>query len=238
MESESTRDDENTPVGLREEVRSGILDSIHRDVERRGGRTARRLVAAGVAGVVGALGVTLLVSTHPFAHHPPWHVAVFSAVWSGLLVVTFAIAFLDLRTPTLSLARSASVGLLGLGLAGICGALCPENHFLHWWWGTSVGEPLTRAGGPVLSALCFGLCTTVAVGLVSSFLLLVPTVARAAGPIVPAAMLFVLLLPGVALQSFGSDLPVFGGWLAGTAAGAYVGVLGGSRLRTGLRTRR
>lgn len=231
---QSGTEGENTPAHLREGVRSGILASIKQDIELRSGRTARLLVAAGMAGVIGAVGVTLLVITHPFAHHPPWHVAIFSAVWSGLLVVTFAIAFLELRTPTLPLARSAAVGLLGLGLAGICGALCPEHHFLHWWTGTALGEPITRASGPVWSALCFGLCSTVAIGLLSSFLLLTSDRPIDCRLILPAAVLFVLLAPGVALQSFGTSLSVFGAWLAGTALGAYVGVLGGARLRSGL----
>jgi hypothetical protein len=137
---------------VREGVRSGILSSIQLDVEMRGGRTARLLVAAGVVGVVGAVGVTLLISGHPFGHHPPWHVAVISMVWTGLLVVGFAIAFLGVRTPALPLARSALVGILGLGLAGICGALCPDQHFLNWWSETGIGSLLTAAGGLVRAA--------------------------------------------------------------------------------------
>ena len=229
-------ENEQTPADVREGVRSGILASITRDVELRGGRTARLLLAAGVAGVTGAIGVTLLVSTHPFGHHPPWHVAMFSAVWAGLLVVSFAIAFLEVRTPSLPLARSASVGLLGLGLAGICGAVCPDHHFLHWWSATAAGAPLTEGGGLAVSALCFGLFTTLFIGFASALFLLGDRAHASVGPLLPALALFLLLLPGVALQSFGTSVAVFAGWLLGAAAGAYLGVAGGARVGGWLRS--
>ena len=79
---------EGTPPELREGVRTGILASLRRDFELRGARTARRLVLAGVLGVAGALGATLLVAAHPFGHHAPWHVAVFSAVWAEALATS------------------------------------------------------------------------------------------------------------------------------------------------------
>jgi hypothetical protein len=214
---------------VREGVRSGILSSIQLDVEMRGGRTARLLVAAGVVGVVGAVGVTLLISGHPFGHHPPWHVAVISMVWTGLLVVGFAIAFLGVRTPALPLARSALVGILGLGLAGICGALCPDQHFLNWWSETGIGSLLTAAGGLAVSALCFGLLTALFVGGTSALLVLGGR--TPVKPLLPAAALLLLLAPGVVLQSVDTSLGVFVGWLAGAAAGAFVGVAAGIQAR-------
>ena len=60
-------ENQRTPHEVREGVRSGILSSIEHDVELRGGRTARLLVAAGLIGVAGAIGVTLLISGHPSA---------------------------------------------------------------------------------------------------------------------------------------------------------------------------
>lgn len=227
-------EEERTPTDLREGVRSGILSSIERDVERLGGRTARSLVAAGFAGVVGAVGVTLLVASHPFGHHPPGHVALFSAVWTGLLVVSFAIVFLGIRTPQLPLARAAAVGLLGLGLAGICGLACPDPHFLHWWTGTEIGDALVGAGGPALSALCFGLVTTLGVALASAFLLASPREGEPRSLLLQTLVLLILLAPGVALQSYGTSMGVFAGWLVGVAAGAGLGVVGGTGLRARL----
>jgi len=222
---------ERTPAAAREGVRSGILTSIKHDVELRGGRTAQRLAAAGIAGVVGSIGVTLFISRHPFGHHPPWHMVVFSAVWAGLLVVGFAIAFLGVRTPSLPLAHSAEAGILGLGLAGISGALCPEPHFLRWWSGTAIGSSVEAVGGLAASALCFGMVTALCIGAISAFLVLGNRNRTAVKPLLPSATLVVLLTPGVALQSFDSSLGVFVAWLAGTAAGAFAGVSAGIRAR-------
>jgi len=223
---------ERTPPELREGVRAGILASVERDVELRGGRTARLLAAAGAIGVLGAAGITLMLAEHPFGHHPQWHAIVFAAVWSGLLVVSLALAFLQVRTPSLPLARSAAIGMLGLGLAGICSALCPDQHFLQWWSSTAVGGRLTTGGGLPLSALCFGLVSSLFLGAVAAFIGLGRGPMR---PPLPAAMLLLLLSPGVALQSVDTSWAVFGSWLLGTAAGAYSGVATGIRMRVLLR---
>jgi hypothetical protein len=223
---------DGAPPDLREGVRSGIVATLKHDIEMRGGRTARLLVAAGTVGAVGAVGITLLVSGHPFDHHPSWHLVVFSAVWAGLLVVSLALVFLRVRTPSLPLARSASVGILGLGLAGICGAACPDQHFLHWWSSTGVGSHLTGVGGLTLSVLCFGLMTSLFFGATAAFLALGGGRPSPVRPILPAAMLLLLFSPGIALQSVGTSLGVFSIWLLATAAGAYAGVASGTRLRS------
>jgi hypothetical protein len=214
---------DRTPPDLREGVRSGIVAAVERDAELRGARTARRLVAAGALGVFGAIGITLMMSGHPFGHHPPWHVVVFTAVWSGLLIVSLAFVFLQVRTTSLPLARSACVGILGLGLAGACSATCPDPHFLRWWTATAVGSQLSAAGGLGLSALCFGFVTTLFLGATAAFFGLAGARRGSIRPLLPAAMLVLLLLPGVALQSFGTSWTAFGGWLLGSAAGAYGG---------------
>lgn len=219
---------DRTPADVRDGVRSGILDAITQDVEQRGGRTARLLGAAGVVGVLGAIGVTLLISAHPFGHHPPWHVAVFSAVWAGFLVVGLALVFLRVRTPKLPLSQAAMTGVLGLGLAGICGAICPDQHFLHWWSGTAVGGSLSHSGGIGISALCFGGVTTLFIGFVAALM----TLSGEQKPLLPAVAVFIMLVPGVVLQSVGAPLGALLGWIAGTAAGAFVGVLAGIRARS------
>lgn len=225
-----------TPAELREDVRSGVGATLRRDVELRGGRTARLLAAAGAIGVVGAVGLTLLLSGHPFDHHPPWHVLFFTATWAGLLVVSLALSFLEVRTPSLQLARSASVAVLGLGLAGLCGALCPDPHFLRWWSGTALGGGAAAACGSACAALCLGLLTTLFVGALAAFALLGAAARHRRVPsLLPAALLLLLLSPGVALQSVGTSLGVFAGFLLGAAAGCYAGVAAGSRLRAWLR---
>jgi hypothetical protein len=61
---------------------------------------------------------------------------------------------------------------------------------------------------------------------------------RPAKALLPAGVLFILLAPGVALQSVDTSFGVFAGWLVGTAAGAYLGVAGGIRARALLQARR
>lgn len=226
---------ERTPPDVREAVRSDIHAALTRDVELRGGRTARLLVASGLVGVAGAIGLVLLVSGHPFGHHPSWHAVVFSAVWAGLLVVLLAIALLGVRTPTLPLARSASVALLGLGVAGVCGAACPDPHFFTWWSSTGVGGAVAGIGGPVASALCFGLVSALFMGAVAASFALVELRHNPIRPLLPAALLLLLLAPGVVLQSVGTPPGVLAGWLTGTAAGVYAGVACGIRFRAAIR---
>jgi hypothetical protein len=217
-----------TPPELREGVRAGIVATVERDVELRGGRTARLLVAAGAIGVLGAVGITLMIAVHPFGHHPHWHSVVFAAVWSGLLIVSLALAFLQVRTPSLPLARSAAIGILGLGLAGICSALCPDQHFLAWWGATAAGARLSAAGGLAVSASVSGWSRRSFFGATAAFIGWGRGPLR---PLLPAAMLLLLLSPGVALQSFDTSWAVFWSWLLGTAAGAYAGVATGIRMR-------
>jgi hypothetical protein len=228
---------ERTPPELREGTRSGILASLEQDVELRGGRTARLLAAAGAIGVAGAVGITLLLSGHPFGHHPPWHVVVFTAVWVGLLVVSLALVFLQVRTPSLPLARAAAVGILGLGMAGVCGAACPDPHFLAWWWSTGVGRSLAGAGGLALSAICFGLVTSFLLAGAAALLALGGDRRSPVRPLLPATMLVLLLAPGIALQSIDTSLGAFSSWLLATAAGAYAGVASGIQLRSLLAAR-
>ena len=221
---------ESTPQHLREGVAQGILASIEKDVEHRGGLTAGRLIAAGVLGVLGTLGIMRLVVNHPMGHHPSWHVSVFGIVWSGLLIISLAVFFLKIRTPSLPLAEAAAVGVLGLGLAGICGAACSNQHFLHWWSDTSIGARLAGDLGPALSASCFGLVVTVFLGAVSALVLAASRRGRPIRPILPAAALFLLLVPGIVLQSHDESWRVFGAWLIGTGVGAYLGVFLGIRM--------
>ena len=220
-----------TPADLQDGIRAGILGAIERDVERRGGRTARLLIAAGALGIFGAVGMIKMLSGHPYGHHPSSHVVLFSAIWSGLLVVALALVFLQVRTPSMPLARAARVGVLGLGMAGVCSAFCSDQHLLDWWVATPAGSRVRSLGDLPLSALCFGGVTTLAFGTVAAAVGLGNRRPERILPLWPAAMLALLLAPGVALQSIGMPLGVFACWLLGTAGGAYAGVAIGIAVR-------
>lgn len=215
---------ERTPTDLREGVRSGILSAIERDADLRGGRTARLLTAAGAVGAFGAMGMALTLTDHPYGHHPHWHEIVFTAAWSAILIVALAIVFLRVNAQGLPLTRSATIGIIGLGVAGVCGALCPDKHFLSWWSATPLGEHVADAGGLALSALCFGAVATTFIGAVAGALGTAQRDRARLRAALPAFALALLLAPGVALQSVGTSWAVFGAWWLGTAIGAYAGV--------------
>jgi hypothetical protein len=224
----------STPQELRKGVREGILTALGRDTELRGARTARRLVSAGFVGVAGAIGAMALVLEHPYGHHPHWHEFIFTAIWTGLLIVSLALVFLQLRTPSLPIGRAAAVGLLTLGVAGVCSLLCPDRHVMQWWLESTPGTWLaTRTIAP-LSALCFGLGTTFGFASIGAALLLSRSPSHVSIRALAASMILLLLLPGLILESVGLGASVFAGWIAGTAIGGYAGVVAGIALRRGL----
>ena len=220
-----------TPEELRERVRSRIADGLERDAEFRGARTARLLLVAGALGIFAAIGMIRIISDHPYGHHPGWHIVFFTAVWAGVLVVMLAFVLLGVRTPLLPLARAARVAIVGLGIAGVCSVFCPDPHFLSWWGSTRAGEALDAIGGVPLSALCFGAVTTIVFSAIATLTVLGGRQA-AIRPVLPAAMLLLLLVPGIALQSVGTSWFAFSSWLVGSAAGAYAGTAAANAMRS------
>jgi len=213
-----------TPDALREGVREAVLTSLARDLEQRGAPTGRRLFAAGILGVTGALGAVLLLAGHPFGHHPPWHVTVFSTVWAGLLVVALATSFLRVRTPGLALASAAEVAILALALAGLCSLACPDRHFLTWWLASRPGSALEAQVGATAGAICFGLATTIFFAGAATLLVFRRRPQERGAVALPSAAVALLLAPGVALQAVGQSPSIVVGWLLATAIGAYLGV--------------
>jgi hypothetical protein len=221
-----------TPEALREGVRSALGNAIASDADRRGGRTGLRLVLSGMLGVAGALAVTWLVAAHPMGHHPSWHLGFFSTSWAGLLVVVLALGLLDVRTPRWPIAQAARTGVLALVIAGLCAYACPDQHFLRWWDGTQLGGWLTRETGATCSAFCLGLIASAAF----AFLAALPTLPRKPPALrcaaLTAAIIALLLAPGVALQTTDAAPALFAAWLGGIALGSLAGVIASIGLRT------
>jgi hypothetical protein len=226
---------DSTPGELREGVREAIASSLLSDLERRGARTGKRLVLSGLLGVSGALAVTWLVAAHPLDHHPHWHLAFYSTVWAGLLVVMLALGLLDVRTPRWPVGTAARVAVLALAIAGVCGWACPDQHFLAWWSSTAPGRSIRMATeSPALSATCFGVAATAVVALVATSLATPRRIPFARGLAASSASIALLLAPGVALQTTDAETSVFGGWLTGVVLGAVAGVAGGIAMRRSL----
>ena len=222
-----------TPDALREGVRSAIHSALVLDVEKRGGRTGGHLVLSGVIGVAGALGVTWLVAEHPYGHHPHWHLAFYSTMWAGLLIVALALAVLDVRTPRWPISNASRAALLALAVAGFCAWICPDQHFLTWWGTTDAGSWLLhRTDSLVCSAFCFGSVWAA----IFAILAALPTLPQQPGiartVLLTSALVALLQAPGIALQS--TDLPggVLAGWLGGSTLGSIAGVAGAALLRS------
>jgi len=216
-----------TPEALREGVRSAITSALSRDADRRGGRTGRQLALSGVIGVVAGLAVTWLVAAHPLDHHPQWHLAFYSTIGAGLLVVVLALALLDVRTPRWPIGSAARAAVLALSIAGICGWICPDQHFFEWWNATRFGSRIVRETGSMgLSAFCFGIAATTTFAVIASL----PTLARRSDAfrtvLITSSLVALLQAPGVALQATDASLAVFAGWMGGTVIGSIAGVAG------------
>lgn len=210
-----------SPEGLREGVREGVLAALGQN----GRGTARRLLAAGAAGVIGSVGAVLLLAGHPFGHHPSWHLAAFSCVWGAVLVVAFGLVWLRIRTPAWPLADGARTAIVVLGLAGLAVLFSPDPHVLNAWHDSWAGRRLAGIGGAFTSALGLGCCLGLPLALIGALATLRSS-RRQDGrlALVATAMVAVLLLPGIALQCVGAPAGSFPGWLLGTLLGAGSGI--------------
>ena len=230
--------DEGAREALREGVRRGVLDALALDLDRSSARTAGLLAAAGVLGLAGAVGAVVLFSGSSLhgGHGHGWHLALCAASWAGLLVEGFALVLLRIRMGRIPLAQAAALALLGLALAALLGWVCPDPRYLAWWGSTRLGGLAEAGTGLAGSALCLGLCSALLIGVCATLVLtLRGVVVRGAG--LPAAFLFLLLWPAVALQSIGLPTRVFALWSLGLLVGSYAGVLLGLWPSRGIRAR-
>jgi hypothetical protein len=214
---------EETPSALREGVREGIVAALEREDRQRGTWAARRLAAAGGAGVAAAVLLSVLFAGETSGSGREWHLAICGAVWAGLLVEGFAFVFLRIRTPRIQLGQAAALGLIGVGLAALVVLFCPDPHFFRWWQSTSAGQSAATAGGTMASAFCLGLCSAVFLGF-SACLVLNWKGRRLTDALVPAVAFNLLLLPALVLQSIAAGFGVLLAWALGTAIGSYGGV--------------
>jgi hypothetical protein len=214
-----------TPDRLRDGVRDALLTALRDDADRSGAPAARRLAAAGAAGTLGAIGALLLLSGHPFGHHPAWHHLTFACLWAALLVVVFALYWLRVRTPRWPLGDASRTALIALGLAGFAAPLSPDPHMLHAWSAWWAGAWLDRALGPFVSAFALGMASSLPLAALA-YWLSVPRVRRPERrlALAAAAMIAALLAPGIALQCVGEPWRAALGWLLGALGGAGAGV--------------
>ena len=208
---------------LREGVRQGVVDALSGDIDRASALTARRLAVAGVLGFASTVGAIVLFSGNALEAGHGLHLALCAALWASALVECFALVLLRIRLRRVPLGQAAALALVGFGLAGCIGALCPDPHYLSWWGSTALGGAAAALGGPPMSALCFGFCTAALAGFGATAILALRG-ARLDSARLPAALLLALLWPAVILQSVGKPPRLFISWSTGLALGGWPGV--------------
>ncbi len=210
---------------LRSSVREALASALQADAERSGISAARRLIASGGAGAVGAAGALVALTGHPFGHHPAGHLVGFSCLWAAAFVVVFALCWLRIRTPRWPLADAARTALIALGLAGLAALLSPDPHVLHAWSSGPVGGWLGQQAGLFASAGGLGLASSFALASLAaciSFRKLGRLDARLVG--LSAAVVVLMLLPGITLHCAGETFAAWLGWTAGTLLGSGAGI--------------
>jgi len=220
----------------REGVRLGVRDALSREVDRTSTETLLLIVAAGGLGLAAAV-----VAVELFARGAPGidplHLAVCAAAWSSMLVIAFALVLLRVGSPRMPVAESALLALVGLGLAGVLGYVCPDPRILMWWMDTPIGRAAESALGFQASTLCMGLCLALIAGAGAAVLL---AVRRGSDPGIhlPALLLFVMIWPAVVVQSIDEPLVTFASWTLGLAIGAWLGVAAGAVARRAIQRMR
>lgn len=219
-------EDDRSPAALREGVRRGIADALEREIDRRSTSTAVRLGLAGGGGIAVTLCALLCFAGRSSGMHSPWHLAVCGTLWAGLLVASLGAIALRVQPKTVPLRQTAEVGVIGLLLAALMGAACPEPGYLAWWLGTGLGAASAAVAGESGGALLLGLGAALAVGFGASLLVSL-RLPGMRGSLLPALHLFVLLWPGLLLQSHGYPASVLLAWSVGTILGAAAGIRAG-----------
>lgn len=225
-----------TPAAVREGVRQGVADAIGRELAEARFRTPARFTMAGVLGLASAVGASLQFEGGSVRDGSMWHVVVCWTAWAGLLVTCYAALLMRIRIGGPWGSQTAAIALIGLALAAVLGWLCPEPHYLAWWFGSALGAGALRLAGEPGGVLLLGTTSAAAIALVSSSIVR-PSGARPT-PVLPATLLFFLALwPAVALQCTATSIRVFVTWSVGLLLGSVVGVALGIRASQAIRRR-
>jgi hypothetical protein len=223
------------PADLREATLRSVLTAMERD---------RAIVTSpwlGVGHVPLAVVSALLVAAATLfllgglvwgGSVPEGHRFYCAAIFTGMLVGAFSWIYSATTVNGLHLDAAARIGVLALSITVAATTLCPEIHVLPWWDRSLAGRFFTRTIGAGGSSLVFGF----AYGLIPGFLaalfggrLLAER--PVANGLVAAAVVFLLVLPVLYLQSAPFTAGLVASWLCGAAAGTLCGVFGALRVR-------
>ncbi len=163
---------------------------------------------------------------------PGGHLFFCAAIYTGLLVAAFSWIYSATTIGGVHLDTASRVGVIALAITIAATTMCPQFHVLAWWDRSAVGTLLSRLLGAGASSLVFGF----GYGLVPGFLAALfggrlAAERPLANGLVAAAVVFLLALPVIYLQTAPFTSGVIASWVAGIAAGTLCGVFGAQRVR-------
>lgn len=224
------------PRVLEMRTRKMVLAVIERESLEgvRGGWREVALAPLAIVSAVLVAGATLaLLGGVVFASSlPSGHMFFCAAIYTGLLVGAFSWLYGATTVDGVHLDAAARMGVLALAITVAATTACPELHVLTWWDRSVAGQWLTWLLGAGGSSLVFGF----GYGLIPAFLgaLLggrLMTERPIVNALVAVAVVFVLVVPLIYLQSAPFSSGVITIWLAGTAIGTMCGVCGALTVR-------
>jgi hypothetical protein len=224
------------PPALAARTRAAVLANMDADARgasrRRWYEAARMPLAVLSSLLVTGATLALLGGLIWGSALPGGHLFFCAAIYTGLLVAAFSWIYSATSVGGVHLDAAARVGVIALAITIAATTMCPEFHVLAWWDRSTIGGVLSRVLGAGGSSLVFGF----GYGLVPGFLAALfggklAAERPLANGLVAAAVVFLLALPVVYLQTAPFTSGVIASWVAGTAAGTLCGVFGAQRVR-------
>jgi hypothetical protein len=224
------------PPELHARTRDAVLREMAADelAETRAAwiRAGQVPLAIGSALLVAAATLLVLGGSAWGSALPQAHLFFCAALFTGLLVGAFSWIYSATTVNGLHLDAAARIGVLALAITVAATTACPEFHVLAWWDRSALGRFFTGEVGEGGSSIVFGF----AYGLVPGFLAAlfggqILAERPVANSLVAAAVVFLLALPVVFLQSTPFAAGVIASWVGGIAAGTLCGVVGAFRVR-------
>ncbi len=224
------------PRALKEKTHGAVLALMTEErasIRLRPWRTASQTPLAVVSGLLVAAATLALLSGLVWASAlPRGHLFFCAAIYTGLLVGAFSWIYSASTVNGVHLDAAARVGVLALAITVAATTACPELHVLAWWDRSYFGHVCTSLLGAGGSSVVFGF----GYGLFPGFLAalfggqLLADRPMANG-LVAVAVVVLLAMPVIYLQSSPFTSGVMASWLAGTTVGTLCGVFGAMRVR-------
>jgi hypothetical protein len=224
------------PAELRAAGRTAVLALM---AEERAAAPARRWEAASRAPLAVISGLLVALATLALLGGLVWgstlprgHLFFCAAMYTGLLVGAFSWVYSATTVNGVHLDVAARVGLLALAITVAATTACPELHVLVWWDRSAMGQWCTELLGAGGSSVVFGFVY----GLFPGFLAALfggqlGADRPVANGLVAGAVVFLLAIPVIYLQSSPFTAGVIASWIVGTAVGTLCGVFGAMRVR-------